>query len=103
MAAGLGLSVVAGRLAAHADNDLERRMDANDFGIPTGPVEREPLGSRHRTREEQEAILRDALLAAGLRLGDYDDRIVTWFAEFADWGTFATITSWIQRAGDARK
>jgi hypothetical protein len=78
-------------------------MDRNDFDIPLGPVEQEPMGSRHRSTQEQEAILRDALLAAGLRLGDYDDRIVRWFADFADWGTFATITSWIQRAGDAGK
>lgn len=78
-------------------------METNEFDIPIGPVDREPMGSRHRSREEQEVILRDALLAAGVDLGDYDERILRWFAEFADWSTFATITSWIQRAGDASR
>lgn len=76
-------------------------MDTNEFGIPTGPIDHEPAG--FRPSGEQEAILRDALLAAGLRLGDYDERIVRWFAQFADWGTFAVMTSWVQRAAEACK
>lgn len=76
-------------------------MDTNAFDIPTGPIGREPMASRHRTSQEQEAILRDALLAAGVEVGEYDDRIVSWFAQFADWSTFATMTSWVQRAGQA--
>ncbi|MGD6757321.1 hypothetical protein [Streptomyces sp. BH105] len=77
--------------------------DVNEFDIPTGPIDSEPLGSRHRSSDEQEAILRDALLAAGVEIGQYDDRIVQWFARFADWGTFATMTSWLQRAAEPRK
>jgi len=82
-------------------NSPSAESETNTFGIPTGPIDREPIG--FRPTEEQEAILRDALLAAGLRLGDYDDRILRWFAEFADWSTFAVVTSWVQRAADAGK
>lgn len=64
--------------------------------IPDGPIDREPIG--FRPRDEQEAILRDILAAAGVELGAYDERIVAWFAQFADWATFAVITSWIVRA-----
>ncbi|WP_344098601.1 hypothetical protein, partial [Nocardiopsis tropica] len=39
-----------------------------------------------------------ALLRAGVELGEHDDRIIRWFADFADWSTLATITSWIERA-----
>lgn len=70
-------------------------------GIPTGPIDHEPLtypGDHYPTATERAAILRDTLAEAGVELGAYDDRIATWFAEFADWGTFAVITSWIQRA-----
>ena len=70
-------------------------------GIPTGPIDTEPLD--HRPSREQEAILRDLLAAAGVALGAYDERIVAWFAEFADWGTFAVIASWIQRAATAER
>jgi hypothetical protein len=73
----------------------------NEFGIPTGPIEREPIG--FRPSDEKQAILREVLLAAGVRLGDYDERIVRWFADLADWGTFAVMTSWVQRAADAGK
>jgi len=55
-------------------------------GIPTGPIDTEPLD--HRPSRE---------------LGAYDERIVAWFAEFADWGTFAVIASWIQRAATAER
>lgn len=73
------------------------------FDIPDEAVGREPMASRHRDPVEQEAILRDALLAAGVELGSYDERIVNWFAQFADWGTFATITSWVKRAASPVK
>jgi hypothetical protein len=69
--------------------------------IPTGPIDREPIGFRPTV--EIEAILRDTLDAAGVELGAYDERIVTWFAQFADWSTFAVITSWIQRAGREKR
>ena len=64
--------------------------------IPTGPIDREPSG--FRPSAEMEAILRDTLTAADVELGAYDERIVRWFAQFADWSTFAVITSWIARA-----
>lgn len=72
-------------------------MTASDSPIiPSGPIDREPLD--YRPAAEKEAILRATLAAAGVELGAYDERIVTWFAQFADWGTFAVITSWISRA-----
>jgi hypothetical protein len=64
--------------------------------LPSGPIDREP--SDCRPHAEQEAILRDVLAAAGVELGAYDERIVAWFAQFADGGTFTVIASWIQRA-----
>jgi hypothetical protein len=64
--------------------------------IPTGPIDREPIG--FRPTAEMEAILRDTLTEAGVELGVYDERIVRWVAGW-DWSTFAVITSWIQRAG----
>ena len=73
----------------------------NEFGIPIGPIDREPIG--FRPSAQQEAILRDALLAAGVAVGEYDDRIIKWFAQFADWSTFAVMTSWVQRAAKPGK
>lgn len=73
-------------------------MTTDPSGIPVSPIESEPLD--WRPGSEQEAILRDTLAAAGVELGAYDERIVRWFADFADWGTFAVITSWIMRAGN---
>jgi hypothetical protein len=71
-------------------------------GIPAGPIESEPLD--YRPHAEQEAILRDTLAGAGVELGAYDERIVRWFAGYADWSTFAVIASWIQRAAaDTRR
>lgn len=69
--------------------------------IPSCPIDREPID--YRPAAEQEAILRDTLHAAGVELGAYDERIIEWFATFADWGTFAVITSWVQRAGQGGK
>ncbi|MFJ9012325.1 hypothetical protein [Streptomyces canus] len=69
--------------------------------IPTGPIDREPLaypGDHYPTATEKTAILHDTLAAAGVELGAYDDRIITWFAEFADWSTLAVIASWVRRA-----
>lgn len=73
-------------------------MTDNPPVIPSGPIEAEPLD--FRPVAEKEAILRATLNAAGVDLGAYDDRIIEWFAQFADWGTFAVITSWVQRAGE---
>lgn len=71
-------------------------MTATPPGIPAGPIHTEPLD--YRPSAEQEAILRSVLAAAGVELGAYDERIVSWFAELADWSTFAVIASWIGRA-----
>lgn len=72
-------------------------MTVDGFNIPAGPIESEPVG--FRPSEEQEAVLRDALLAAGVELGAYDDRIVRWLVGW-EWSTVATIASWIKRAAD---
>jgi hypothetical protein len=70
-------------------------VTAAPFGIPAGPIESEPRG--FRPDDEQEAILRDALQAAGVELGAYDDRIVRWLAGW-EWSTVAVVASWINRA-----
>lgn len=75
-------------------------MTDNPPVIPSGPIEREPLD--FRPVAEKEAILRDTLHMAGVDVGAYDESIIEWFAQFADWGTFAVITSWVQRAGEER-
>lgn len=64
--------------------------------IPTGPVTSEP-GGYHSSQADQRAALLDALSAAGLKLGKYDQRIADWVAGL-DWGTAATIASWAKRA-----
>jgi hypothetical protein len=73
-------------------------VTADPFNIPTGPIDFEPLD--HRPSAEQEAILRSILATAGVELGAYDERILQWLAQFADWGTFAVIASWIVRAAN---
>ena len=81
-------------------------MQTNESGIPTGPIDREPLdypapGVYPGTARKAE-ILADVFRAAGVELGAYDDRIAHWLADTADWSTFAVITSWVQRAGQPR-
>jgi hypothetical protein len=81
--------------------------DVNETGIPTGPIDREPLdyptpGVYPDTARKAE-ILMDVFSAAGVELGAYDDRIATWLAQTADWSTFAVITSWVQRAAQTSK
>ncbi|MFJ4813835.1 hypothetical protein [Streptomyces longwoodensis] len=80
-------------------------MTATD-GIPTGPITSEPLCyetyDHFPTAEERAAILRDTFSAAGIELGAYDERIAHWLADTSDWGTFAVITSWVQRAVQTR-
>lgn len=69
--------------------------------IPTGPIEREPYPDFNKplpSNAEQEAALREALTAAGVELGAYDDRIIRWLSGW-EWQTIATIASWVQRAG----
>jgi hypothetical protein len=76
----------------------------NESGIPTGPIEREPLDypapGTYPSTDRKAQILRDTLGAAGVDLGAYDERIAAWLADTADWSTFAVITSWVQRAAD---
>lgn len=74
-------------------------MTADPFGIPDGPINTPPLG--FRPDDEQLAILHDALHAAGVELGDYDQRIAAWLARW-EWSTVAVIASWIQRAHSER-
>jgi hypothetical protein len=76
-------------------------MTADPPNIPAGPIDTEPIG--FRPSREQEAILRDLLADAGVEFGTYDERIVRWFADFADWSTFAVIASWIHRAATAEQ
>lgn len=81
-------------------------MDTNT-GIPTGPIDREPLdypapGVYPDTARKTE-ILTDVFRAAGVELGAYDDRIAIWLAQTADWSTFAVVASWVQRAAQAGK
>lgn len=73
-----------------------------DNGIPTGPIDREPLDypapGGYPSGDRKAEILRETFRAAGVELGAYDERIAAWLADTADWSTFATITSWVQRA-----
>jgi hypothetical protein len=77
-------------------------MTTDAFGIPDGPIDREPLdypepGASPSASRKAE-ILGDAFRAAGIELGAYDERIATWLVQTSDWSTFAVITSWIRRA-----
>jgi hypothetical protein len=66
-----------------------------DFPIPTGPIHDAPTGYRPAT--DNETTLRDALTAAGVELGTYDEQLITWLANW-EWATVAPIASWITRA-----
>lgn len=70
-------------------------MTATPFGIPDGPINTPPRG--FVPDDEQYAILHDTLHAAGVELGDYDQRIAAWLARW-EWSTVAVIASWIKRA-----
>lgn len=67
--------------------------------IPAGPVDKEPIG--FRINDEQAAVLRDTLTAAGIELGEYERKIVDWLAKW-EWATVATICSWVARAVASR-
>ncbi|GHA01208.1 hypothetical protein ACFOOM_12330 [Streptomyces echinoruber] len=69
-------------------------------GIPTAPVDTEPIG--FYARDAQAAALRDTLTAAGVELGAYDTRIVNWLAGL-EWSTLAVIASWVARAAQIRE
>jgi len=57
-----------------------------------GPVEVEPRG--FVSRDEQWRVLMESL--AGLELGVWDERIVSWLAGW-EWSTVSTIASWLRR------
>jgi hypothetical protein len=80
--------------------------DTTDSGIPTGPIDSEPLDypppGEYPSGERKAAVLRGTFGAAGVDLGAYDERIAQWLVETADWSTFAVITSWVQRAGQQK-
>ncbi|MFF8406940.1 hypothetical protein ACF06P_35595 [Streptomyces sp. NPDC015684] len=71
----------------------------NTFDIPAGPVEKPPAG--FVVSDEQAAVLRDTLTAAGIELGEYEREIVTWLSRW-EWATVATIVSWVARAATSR-
>ncbi|MEU5660936.1 hypothetical protein ABZ802_35765 [Streptomyces sp. NPDC047737] len=67
--------------------------------VPTGPVTTEPRG--FVSGPDQHEQLLAVLTEAGVELGEYDHRIVEWLTRSPgqDWGTVATIASWVKRAG----
>ncbi|WP_432169088.1 hypothetical protein [Streptomyces sp. 1222.5] len=67
--------------------------------IPAGPVEKPPAG--FVVSDEQAAVLRDTLTAAGIELGEYEREIVTWLSRW-EWATVATVVSWVARAAASR-
>lgn len=81
-------------------------MDTNKAGIPTGPIDREPIDyptpGVFPSAAERDGILREVFREAGIELGAYDERIARWLAETSDWSTFAVIASWVQRAGQGK-
>ncbi|MFJ3083055.1 hypothetical protein ACIPJG_25325 [Streptomyces halstedii] len=70
--------------------------------VPTSPVTTQPRGfvSGPDQHEELLAVLADA----GVNLGAYDHRIIDWLTRSPgqDWGTVATIASWVTRAANTR-
>lgn len=74
-------------------------MTAERPGIPDSPIDTPPRG--FVPDDEQLAILHDTLHAAGVELGDYDERIAAWLAMW-EWSTVAVIASWIKRAHNNR-
>ncbi|MEU5736206.1 hypothetical protein ABZ797_46585 [Streptomyces antimycoticus] len=81
-------------------------MTATESGIPTGPIDREPLDypapGGYPSSDRKAEIMTAVFAQAGIELGAYDERIAAWLTDTADWSTFAVITSWVQRAGQPR-
>jgi hypothetical protein len=63
-----------------------------DTEMRGGPIEIEPRG--FVSRDEQRQVLLECL--AGLELGIWDERIVSWLAGW-EWSTVSTIASWLRR------
>ena len=70
--------------------------DAVRYEPSTEPIDREPRGYPF-LRKENEALLRDTLAAAGVELGEWDDLILRWLANW-EFGTVAVVASWVTRA-----
>jgi hypothetical protein len=67
--------------------------------IPVGPIETEPMGVA--SHEQQAAVLKRALAAAGVDdLGAYERRTANWLGGW-EWSTIAIIASWLERAHEA--
>lgn len=63
--------------------------------LPDGPLEREPLPAEYVNQSGRVELLQQTL--AGVELGTYDERILLWLSS-CDYGTVATIASWLRRA-----
>lgn len=68
--------------------------------VPAGPLDTEPPA--FVPGPEQQRLLLEVLADAGVELGDYDRRIIEWLTLSPgwEWGTVATIASWVKRAAD---
>ncbi|MFC4506600.1 MULTISPECIES: hypothetical protein [Streptomyces] len=75
-------------------------MSTDAFDIPKAPVEDRPSGFHEF--DEQAAILRDTLVAAGVELGAYERLIIDWLSRW-EWATVAVIASWVARATASRE
>ncbi|MEU1273034.1 hypothetical protein [Streptomyces sp. NPDC005799] len=64
--------------------------------IPDGPLDSRPDG--YATAAERDAILRQLLTDANVRLGAYDEVTVRWLVNTLDWWTFAGVASLIRQA-----
>jgi len=67
--------------------------------IPAGPAEQPPAG--FYLADAQAAALRDVLAAAGVDLGQHDNSVIAWLAQW-EWSAVATIGSWVARANQQR-
>jgi hypothetical protein len=70
--------------------------DAARYEPSTKPIDREPRGYPYLAKEN-EALLRDTLATAGVKLGEWDDLILRWLAKW-EFGTIAVVASWVTRA-----
>ena len=67
--------------------------------VPTGQVDRDPRGWLDRAGRE--ALLSDALRAAGVQLGAVDWWVLGWLASWEP-ATVAVAASWLRRASGPR-
>jgi len=62
--------------------------------IPANPLETDPIGKRAIPHEEWGHVLIELLIERGVKIGQHDDRIISWLAGW-DWSTVGTILSWL--------